>query len=226
MKKKTEYYVIYNKYFKNPKASLRRIKSVYSTIINNGKISPYDALIQDAADQLGWDWRLLAAQIYQESRFKTDAESWMGAIGLMQIMPATAETFGVENLTDPAESIRAGVTYMVWLNILWEKYIPDVQERVKFILASYNAGQGHVLDARRLARKYGRNPNKWEHVADFLQKKSNPEFYNDPVAYSGYCRGDEPVTYVKDIMNRYQRYKQLVTTPVQEEAPKKALASL
>ena len=226
MKKKTEYYVIYNKYFKNPKASLRRIKSVYSTIINNGKISPYDALIQDAADQLGWDWRLLAAQIYQESRFRIDAESWMGAIGLMQIMPATAETFGVANLTDPAESIRAGVTYMVWLNMLWEKYIPDVQERVKFILASYNAGQGHVLDARRLARKYGRNPNKWEHVAPYLQQKSNPEFYNDPVVYSGYCRGDEPVTYVKDIMNRYQRYKQLVTTPAQEEVSKKAWASL
>ncbi len=221
MKKKTEYYVIYNKYFKNPQASLRRLKSTYSSITNTGKISPYDALIQNAADQLGWDWRLLAAQIYQESRFKRDAESWMGAVGLMQIMPATAETFGVEDLTDPAESIRAGVTYLAWLDRLWGKYIPDTNERIKFVLASYNAGQGHVLDARRLARKYGHNPNRWHEVEDFLLRKSSPEFYNDPVAYSGYCRGDEPVTYVKDILNRYQRYKQLVDTQ-----PQQVLASL
>ncbi len=217
MKKEADYYVIYNKYFKNPQASLRRLKSAYSTILDNGKISPYDALIQNAADELGWDWRLLAAQIYQESKFKTDAESWMGAVGLMQIMPATAETFGIEDRTNPGESIRAGVTYLIWLDMLWKKYIPDAQERVKYILASYNAGQGHVLDARRLARKYGKNPNKWENVADYLQQKSNPEFYNDPVVYSGYCRGDEPVTYVKEILSRYQRYKQLVITPNAEE---------
>lgn len=226
MKKKPTYNVIYYKYFKSPQASLRRLKSTYSTINNSEKISPYDALIQNAADKLGWDWRLLAAQIYQESRFKTNAKSWMGAVGLMQIMPATAETYKVKDLTNPAESIRAGVTYMVWLNKLWEKYVSDPQERIKYVLASYNAGQGHVLDARRLARKHGKNPNNWDDVAEYMLKKSKPEFYKDPVVYSGYCRGAEPVAYVNEILSRYQRYKQLVNTAGQGQTPKRAIASL
>ncbi len=212
MKKNSEYYFIYDKYFKNPKASIRHLTSSFSSL-NSRNISPYDELIREAADQLGWDWRLLAAQMYQESRFDTQAQSMAGAVGLMQIMPGTAEIYGVDDRQNPNQSMQAGVAYLLWLNKLWKKYVPDNQERVKFVLASYNVGQGHVLDARRLARKYGRNPNKWDNsVAFFLEQKSLPDYYNDPVVFSGYCRGNEPVNYVTEIINRYQTYRQLISS--------------
>ena len=217
MKKQTEYYVIYNKYFKSPKATLQRVKSDYSSI-STSNISPYDGIIKQVADSLGWDWRLLAAQAYQESHFDINAESWAGAVGLMQLLPETGEIYGASDMLDPVQSLKAGAAYLAWLDKIWKKYIPDSQERIKFVLASYNAGQGHVLDARRLTRKYGKNPNKWDgNVAYFLSMKSKPEYYNDPVVTSGYCRGSEPVNYVDKIMSRYQSYKQLVNPSVTDD---------
>lgn len=209
MKKQTDYYVIYSKYYKSPKATLRRVRSNYSSL-SSDRISPYDDYIRQAADSLGWDWRLLAAQIYQESRFDPTAESWAGAIGLMQLLPETGELYGIEDMLDPVQSLRAGTAYLKWLDDIWQKYVPDDQERIKFVLASYNAGQGHVLDARRLALKAGRNPASWEDVSYFLLRKSDPTYYNDPVVKSGYCRGREPVNYVIDILSRYENYRQLV----------------
>lgn len=209
MKKQTDYYVIYNKYYKSPKASLRRVRSTYSSL-SSDKISQFDDIFKWAADSLGWDWRLLAAQAFQESKFDVTAESWAGAIGLMQLLPETGALYGVTDMHNPRQSLRAGAAYLSWLDSIWEKYVPDSDERIKFVLASYNAGQGHVLDARRLAQKFGKNPASWEDVAYFLEKKSEPEFYNDPVVESGYCRGSEPVNYVEDILSRYERYKQLV----------------
>ncbi len=215
MKKKTEYYVIYNKYFKSPKATLQRVKSDYSSIVGNN-ISPYDPIIKQVSEGLGWDWRLLAAQVYQESRFDVQAESWAGAQGLMQLLPATGEMYGASDMLDPKQSLQAGAAYLNWLDKIWKKHINDSEERIKFVLASYNAGQGHVLDARRLAQKYGKNPNLWEgHVAHFLEMKSKPEYYNDPVATSGYCRGSEPVNYVEKIMSRFESYKQLVNPTIE-----------
>jgi len=209
MKQETDYYVIYNKYYKSPKATLRRVRSDYSSLSGNN-ISPYDDAIKQTADSLGWDWRLLAAQAYQESRFDAQAKSWAGAVGLMQLMPDTGEMYGINNMLNPEESLQAAAAYLAWLDKIWTKYIPDRQERIKFVLASYNAGQGHVLDARRLARKHGKNPSAWSDVSKFLLLKSKPEYYNDPVAKSGYVRGAEPVNYVREILNRYERYKQLV----------------
>ena len=213
MKKQTDYYVIYNKYYKSPKASLRRVNSSYSSL-SSDRISPYDDIIKKAADGLGWDWRLLAAQVYQESHFDAEAESWAGAIGLMQLMPDTGELYGVEDMYDPQQSLQAGVAYLSWLDGIWSKYVPDQEERIKFVLASYNAGQGHVLDARRLAQKFGKNPAQWEDVAYFLLKKSEAKYYNDPVVESGYCRGSEPTNYVEKILSRYERYKQLVNPDI------------
>ena len=209
MKQGTDYYVIYNKYFKSPKTMLKRVRSDYSSVAGE-YISPYDELIRQAADTLGWDWRLLAAQVYQESKFDAEARSWAGATGLMQLLPSTGEMYGVTNMLSPAQSLQAGATYLNWLDTIWAKYVPDAEERRKFVLASYNAGQGHVLDARRLARKHGKDPERWEDVAEFLLLKSQPEYYNDPVVKSGYCRGSEPVNYVREILQRYDRYRQLV----------------
>jgi membrane-bound lytic murein transglycosylase F len=206
LKKTTDYYVIYNKYFKSPKASLQRVRSSFSSLGGNN-ISPYDAIFIAGADKLKWDWRLLASMAYQESKFDPYAESWAGAVGIMQLLPETAKAHGAEDLYNPKESIMAGVSYLKWLDRFWSKRVPDEKERIKFILASYNVGQGHIIDARNLARKYKKDPAKWEVVEDFLLKKSKAEYYNDPVVKLGYCRGEEPVNYVKEIMNRYQQYK-------------------
>ena len=206
MRQKTDYYVIYNKYFKNKKSYKRRIQSpLFSP--STGKISEYDPLIRDYSGSINWDWRLLASLIYQESRFDPDVKSWAGAVGLMQLMPSTAQQFGVSNLYNPKANVRAGTAYIDYLKEFW-KEIPDSSERIKFVMASYNVGQNHVADARRLAEKHGRDPNLWdENTAYYLLQKSKPEYYNDEVVKYGYCRGDEPYEYVREILQRYDHYK-------------------
>jgi membrane-bound lytic murein transglycosylase F len=209
MRKETDYYVIYNKYFKNKKAYSRRIRSdLYS--LESGRISMYDPIVKAQADAIGWDWRLLSSMIYQESRFDPNVKSWAGAIGLMQLMPATAKAMGFKNLRDPKTNVTAGSRYLQKLSNQWQE-IPDSSERIKFVLASYNVGANHVADARRLAQKYGKNPNRWDgHVAEFLLKLDKKKFYSDESVKYGYCRGDEPYKYVYDILERYEHYRKFI----------------
>jgi membrane-bound lytic murein transglycosylase F len=202
-----KYASLFQRYFKNSFNHAYRLRSIYSSL-RGDRISPFDEDIKAAADRLGWDWKILAALIYQESKFETEVESVKGAQGLMQIMPATAERFGAEDPFDPSQSLQAGVRYLEYLNRFWMNRIQDPNERMKFILASYNAGQGHVLDAYNLTSKFGKNPHKWDNVEEFLLKKSDPVYYNDPVVKSGFCRGQEPVNYVREVLERYQHYKQ------------------
>lgn len=204
-----KYNVIYNKYFKNKKAFKKRIKSEFFSRTGN-RVSPYDELIKKYATDIGWDWRLLASLIYQESNFNPSSKSWAGAVGLMQLLPGTARSFGVSNLLDPEENIKAGTSYLDYLADYWEQ-IQDSLMRQKFILASYNAGPGHVLDARNLAQKYDKNPDVWEdNVEYYLLMKSHPEYYNDEIVKYGYCRGEEPSRYVREITERYQYYTTLL----------------
>lgn len=211
IKKEPTFMVIYNRYFKNPRTSLIRMQSDYSSLAGN-KISPYDELIKQGAEKLGWDWRLLAAVIYQESRFDPEGESWAGAKGLMQLMPETAKRFGVSNPNDPNQSIRAGVNYLKHLDRYWLKEVNDEQERIRFVLASYNAGLSHIIDARKLTIKYGGNPNVWNEVESYLLKKSDPAYYKDPLVMAGYCKCEEPVNYVKEIFDRFEEYRQHIKT--------------
>ncbi len=208
MRKKTDYYVIYNKYFKNKKAYKRRIKSdLYAA--NKGKISQYDDLIKTYADSINWDWRLFASLIYQESKFNPKAQSWVGAKGLVQMMPATAKELGYTNLTHPETSVKAGSKYLDKLEQSWQE-IP-AEERHKFVMASYNAGPNHVADARRLAEKHGGDPNKWYgEVENYLLKLSQKKYYTDDVVRYGYCRGSEPYQYVREIYERFEHYKKFV----------------
>lgn len=206
---KTEptFMVIYNRYFKSPRTSLIRMQSDYSSLGGN-KLSPYDSLIKEGARDLGWDWRLLASLIYQESHFLPAEESWAGARGLMQLMPSTAKHFGVTNRDDPKQSLKGGVRYLKYLDNYWGKRVTDPQERLKFILASYNAGLSHIIDARKLAEKHGKDPSMWaDNVEYFLTKKSDPKFYRDPVVMAGYCKCEEPVNYVRDVLDRYDEYR-------------------
>ncbi|MEQ9592902.1 MAG: transporter substrate-binding domain-containing protein, partial [Cyclobacteriaceae bacterium] len=138
--------VIYNRYFNSPRTSARRRKSDYSSLGGN-KLSVYDDIIKKKAAELDWDWRLLASMIYQESNFMPNVTSWAGARGLMQLMPSTGKYYGAVDLDDPIQSINAGVKFIKFLDRQWSKTIEDKDERVKFILASYNVGLSHVIDA-------------------------------------------------------------------------------
>ncbi len=207
-KKTKDYRLIYNKYFHN-RRSEHLVKSDYYAI-SSGKVSAYDELIKKYSEKIGWDWRLLAAMIYQESRFNPNVESWAGAFGIMQFMPATAERYGIGRDSNIEEHISAGVKYLKWLDERFIDNIKDEEERIRFVLASYNIGLGHILDARRLAEKHGKNPDKWDVVSSFLLKKSQPKYYQDVVVKHGYCRGDETFNYVKEIMNRYHHYKNII----------------
>jgi len=205
-----DFAVTYNKYFKNRYSYKRRITSDYFSNTGGG-ISKYDDLIKKYCSIVGWDWRLGASMIYQESQFDPNAKSWAGAEGLMQLLPSTGKEYGSNTLSDPEQNIKAGFKYTSYLNEYWKKEIKDSLERIKFVLASYNIGLSHVVDARSLASKYGANPNIWfDNVEYYLMLKSEPEYYSDSVVKAGYAHGEEAVNYVKEILDRYEQYKQLI----------------
>ena len=199
----------YARYFLNSKNQYERTTNAYSSLGGN-RISVYDELIQAQAQSLGWDWRLLAALVYKESRFDTTALSYAGAQGLLQLMPVTVERFGVTNPNDPVESLKGGVKYLQYLDKFWMERVPETNERIKFILASYTIGQGHVDDAWRLTLKYRKNTQSWQEVSNFLNLKSDPKYYRDPVVKSGYAKGHIAVKYVRDVLALFQSYKDLV----------------
>ncbi|HEX8517168.1 MAG TPA: transporter substrate-binding domain-containing protein [Bacteroidia bacterium] len=214
---------IFTKYFKAPNKKVGRSANGKFASYEDGIISQYDDLIKVYSERIGWDWRLLSALVYQESKFSPTARSWAGANGLMQLVPQTAKHYGLDTIDATAEqSLRAGTSFIIDLDKYWKKHIKDKQERIKFVLASYNAGMGHVIDARKLAEKFGKDPNVWyDNVDLMILQKSNPVIYNDPVVKCGYCRGQEPYNYVREILSRYAYYQKM---PVKKEQPKEVIA--
>ena len=201
--------VIYNKYFQSNR--VRYLAKSEYTSFNAGRLSVYDETIKEVAAAIGWDWRLLASLIYQESEFKPDAVSWAGAYGLMQLMPVVMEQFGIDSTAAPEDQIRVGGRFIQYLDRQIPETVTDSTERIKFVLAAYNAGVGHVLDARRLAKKYKKNPDVWTGETDFfMRNKSKPAFYHDSVVYYGYARGEETFAFVEQILDRYDHYKNLI----------------
>ena len=201
---------LYRKYYVDRRGYRERIETGYLTG-QTGVLSDFDSYLKRYAPTIGWDWRLLGSQMYQESRFKPRARSWAGAMGLLQIMPGTARDLGLDDPYDPEANVEAAVRYLKWLeDNYWEERIEDPQERLKFILASYNAGAGHVMDAQRLTEAEGGDPAVWEDVAFWLLQKSNPKVYNRPEVRHGFARGLEPVHYVAIILERFDHYKQFV----------------
>lgn len=191
--------------------SSRSVKRrVFAPMLNakGGVISHYDAYFQQYCRQIRWDWRLMAAQCYQESTFDPQARSWAGACGLMQIMPATADHLGLarSDMFNPEKSIAAAAKLIGEL----ERSFSDIrnqQERIKFVLAAYNGGGFHVRDAMALAQKNGRNPQRWADVSHYILLLAQPEYYNDPVVKYGYMRGSETADYVEKIMQRWNGYR-------------------
>ena len=179
--------------------------------LREGKISHYDDLFKKYAPTIKWDWRLLASLAYNESNFDTLAVSWAGARGLMQLMPRTAKAMGVPEGKEhnPEESVKAAVKY-IGLTARSFSAVPE-EERIHFILAAYNSGSGHVLDAMALAEKYGKNKYVWHnHVEKFILLKSNEEYFTDPVCKFGYFRGVETYNFVRDITERFKLYKEKI----------------
>ena len=194
---------LYGKYWeKNPYFAFKKVP------IPRGHISPYDNIFKKHAKEIGWDWQLLAAVAFVESGYDSTVVSWAGAKGIMQLMPQTALNFGVNQyeIENPEKNIAAGVEYIKSLNMIYRR-IADKEERIKFILASYNSGPAHILDAMALAEKYGKDPHIWyDHVEYYLSKKSDPEFYNDPVVKYGSFRAKEPIRYVPNVLETYNKY--------------------
>ena len=197
----------YEKYF-----TTKKDDSAYSNYImpkmSPGALSPFDSLFKLHAPTIGWDWKMLAALAYQESRFNPNAQSWSGAYGLMQLMPETAIRFGCDTAPDPNCSVAAGAKYLKYLQGLWKKRVPNQTERDKFVLASYNIGQGHVIDAQNLARELGMNDTVWDgHVAEALLLKQQEKYYSMPCVKHGYCHAKEPYHFVGKILALYAHFK-------------------
>jgi membrane-bound lytic murein transglycosylase F len=204
-KETTQYEDIYEKYYSGKSERMFK-NSEYNSFIG-GRLSEFDKVIKEVSAFYRWDWRLISSIVFQESNFDPNAQSIMGAIGLMQLMPNTAHVYNVDNLNEPSENIRGGVAYLTYLDEIFEPIIIDKSERIKFVLASYNIGVGHVMDARKLAAKFNKNPSLWkDNVADFLKKKSVPQYYNDPVVSYGYCRGEESLNFVSIVLDHYRHY--------------------
>lgn len=199
-------------------ASAKRYFEISKTVthspilsLREGKISHYDDLFKKYAREIDWDWRLLASLAYTESNFDTTAVSWAGAKGLMQLMPRTARAMGVPEGREqnPEESVRAAAKY---ITITTKSFaaVPQ-EERIKFVLAAYNSGIGHVLDAMALAEKYGKEKYVWtNNVEDFILLKSNEEYFSDPVCRNGYFRGIETYNFVREITERFEQYKRKI----------------
>jgi len=208
-RKTKAYAFLYAKYFRNSRMS-RMVKNDYYSLAT-GRLSHYDDIIKKYSARINWDWRLLASLVCQESHFNPTVKSGAGAYGLMQIMPVTAREFGIDVKASPEKNIEAGIKYLQYLNSVFEPKIPDESERLNFILASYNAGPGHVIDAMNLAEKNGMDPHKWfGSVAVWMLRISDPENINDPVVRNGYFRGTETVAFVTEVIDRYQHYSNLL----------------
>lgn len=206
--------------------SVRR--HVFSPMLDRkgGIISRYDHLFMRHSRSIRWDWRLMAAQCYQESTFDPNAKSWAGACGLMQIMPGTADILGLSRskMFDPESNIEAAARFLGQLDRKFSD-IGDRQERINFILAGYNGGPHHVRDAMALARRDGRNANRWREVAPYILKLSDPKYYRDPIVKNGYMRGSETVDYVDKIRSRWASYRGVKTPRIgssQVIAPQRA----
>lgn len=194
--------VIRNKYLRSAHRSLLHNES---EIYARSSI-PYETSFRKYASAYGLDWRLVAAQAAVESDFNPKAVSWVGARGILQVMPATATELGIENLHSVANGLQAGVRYLDWLTERFESSL-DYRQRLRFALASYNIGLGHVRDARRLADSLGLDRNRWfGNVEKAMLKLREPKYYK--ASRHGYCRGGEAVAYVSKIQKLYDVYVQ------------------
>lgn len=190
-----------------------RLKKMYTGSFNpikraergviTSSVSPYDMLIIKHAKALGWDWRMLAAVIYQESKFSINSTSHRGARGLMQIMPQTGRYYGVEDLLNPDLNIEAGVKHLKRLQNLWKNTGMDEMELVKFTLAAYNAGEGRIADCRSFATEKGYDCNSWEDILKVIPLMREDSILEEASVKLGKFQGHETIAYIDSILQLY-----------------------
>ncbi len=169
------------------------------------RLPRYKDIIKKAAEKHGFDWRLIAAMVYQESHFNPYARSHTGVRGLMQVTQRTAREMGISNRMKPEQSVKAGVAYLAKIYNRFDD-IKDPETRIMFALASYNVGYGHVRDAQDICKQKGWNPKKWSSLKRALPLLRERKYYKNTTY--GYARGTEPVRYVNRIMTYYDIIKQ------------------
>lgn len=181
------------------------IRRAENGIVSN-TISPYDSIIKKYAAELGWDWRMLAAVIYQESKFSINSTSHRGATGLMQVMPRTAEYYGVSDLLDPEENIKAGTSHLKRLQRLYINGGFEQMELIKFTLASYNAGEGRIADCRNFAESKNIDNRKWDEIANLIPQMREDSILEEASVKLGKFQGHETIAYIDSIMSLYEAF--------------------
>jgi membrane-bound lytic murein transglycosylase F len=185
-------------------------EALAATVAEPCIISRFDPIMREVGEEEGFDWRFMSAIAYSESRFIEDLESSQGAMGIMQIRPVVARHFNVpvESINDTETNVRlAGMLLSELDSMLRIPASTPTEDRLSIILASYNAGIGHVLDARRLARSEGADPNSWETVRYYLDLKADPAYYELDIVQSGRFTGSRQTTgYVNEVMRKYNQY--------------------
>ncbi len=173
-------------------------------------LSPYDNLIKKYSKTIDWDWRLLAALIFQESKFSMSAASSRGAHGLMQIKRSTANQFNVDDIYDPEQNIKAGTLLIKRLQKMYMSADMDSVNAVKFVLAAYNAGEGRVNDIRKLAIHKGINSNDWNSVIEVVPLMRSFQNIPEGILRFGAFNGKETIRFVNEVLYRFENYKILV----------------
>ncbi len=201
LKSKTHQY-IYRKYFDIGITIHKLEDPVFK--LKRGQLSPFDEMFKAAAKGGEVGWQLLAAVAHQESRFNPNIEGFGGSYGMMQFMPNTGPKYGVYPDSPVEVQIKGGMKKLN-ADLKYWHFIPDPNQRIKFALASYNAGRGHALDAYNLAKKYGMDANRWDgNVEKMMTNLSKQEYYKDEVVRSGAIRGTMTVKYVQSVFQKYQ----------------------
>lgn len=172
----------------------------------SGTVSPYDGLFRQYAAELGWDWRMLAAVVYQESRFSINSRSHRGARGLMQVMPSTAEHYGIDDLLDPEKNLKAGTRHLKRLQRMFDDCGMDKTEQIKFTLAAYNAGEGRIADCRRFAESRSIDSNSWDEIVSIIPLMREDSILEEESVRLGKFQGHETIAYVENIMNLYEAF--------------------
>lgn len=172
--------------------------------VNTEIVSPYDDLFRQHAAELGWDWRMLAAVVYQESKFSISSRSHRGAVGLMQVMPQTAACYNITELVDPQQNLIAGTNHLKRLQNLYKGCEMSSEERIRFTLAAYNAGEGRIKDCRNLARSRNRDENKWSEIVKVIPMMNDDSILSDENVKLGKFKGTETIAYVDNVMALYE----------------------
>ena len=199
-----------------------RLRDLYSISFNPHKraergvttaiVSPYDEIIRKHARTLGWDWRMVAAVVYQESKFSISSKSARGAQGLMQVMPQTGMLYGVDNLLDPEQNIMAGTSHLKRLQKMFSKYELEHEELIKFTLAAYNAGEGRIIDCRHLAAAKGFDNGRWDNIVNIIPLMREDSILEEESVKLGKFQGHETIDYIESVMSHYEAICQICPT--------------